>query len=112
MGLAPFGRLGKHTIDSASIPNLFEEHSFERGSVAIQPTKARVGVLKGVLKIQSFLLYEQPFLRYSPFKEILPGPNWPRAYGPYCGRKGGFSAVTQPNSIVSTWQDNTRDHVR
>ena len=27
MGLVPFGRLGKPTIDSASIPSIFGEHS-------------------------------------------------------------------------------------
>ena len=59
------GRFGKPTIDSASIPNLFQECSpgarLYLKSMQLGPS----GVLKRVIKIRSILLYDQPFLRYS-----------------------------------------------
>ena len=40
MGLVPFGRLGKPTIESASIPSIFEKHSRKE---ALQPFNAAKG---------------------------------------------------------------------
>ncbi len=66
-GSVRFGRLGKPTIDTASIPKLFQEYSpgarLYPKSVQQRPS----GVAKRVVKIQSILHYDQPFLRYSLF---------------------------------------------
>ena len=62
------GRFGKPTIDSASIPNLFQECSPGARLYLKSMQQGPSGVLKRVVKIQSILLYDQPFLRYSLFK--------------------------------------------
>ena len=63
MCLAPLGRLCKPTMQ-----NLFQKHPL-RARLYYQATQqGQGGVIKRVVKIQSVLLYEQPFLRYSLFK--------------------------------------------
>ena len=65
MGSVRFGRFGKPTIDSASIPNLFQECSPGARLYLKSMQQGPSGVVKRVIKIRSILLYDQPFLRYS-----------------------------------------------
>ena len=65
MGSVRLGRFGKPNIDSASIPNLFQKRSSGARLYPKSMQQGPRGVAKRVVKIQSVLLYDQPFPRYS-----------------------------------------------